>query len=58
MTRGPWKIGGELNIREAEPEPAKVKELELPHRFRTRAGILGFARCEDYQKDGRGVLLA
>ena len=49
MTKEPRRIGGELSFREAKPEPVRVMKLELPHRFRMRARIPGFAGFEDFQ---------
>ena len=34
MTKEASRIGDELSFREANPEPQRVIELELPHRFR------------------------
>ena len=42
-----WRIGDELSCREAKPEPERVMELELPHRFRMRARISGFTGFGD-----------
>ena len=58
MTEESRGIGDELSLREAKPEPARVRELELPHRFRMRAKISGFAGFGNYQKNERGMYLA
>ena len=39
-------------------KPARVMELELPHRFRVRVRISGFARFEDCQNNERVKFLA
>ena len=58
MTKGPWKTGDELSFLEAKPEPARVMVLVLPHRFRVRARIQGFAGFEAFQNNERGRFLA
>ena len=57
MTKESWRCN-ELSFRNAEPEPARVIGVKLPHRYRIRVRILGFARFEDWQNKERGVLLA
>ena len=54
MTKGSWSIGDELSFREAKPEPGRIMELELAHKFRMRAGISGFAGFE-VPSCGRGL---
>ena len=43
VTNGPWGIGGELSSREAKPKPARVMELELPHKTRVSASTSDLA---------------
>ena len=50
VTKRSWGIGDELSFRKANPEPERVMELELPHRYRMRAGISGIEGFEDYQE--------
>ena len=38
----------QVSFRRAKPEPARVMGLELPHRYRMRVRISGFARIEDF----------
>ena len=48
--------GDEPSFREAKAEPARFMELELPYRFRMRAGITGFAGFVGYQNSERGAV--
>ena len=50
MTKESWRAVDEPSFREAKPEPARVMELDLPHRLRMRARIPGFEGFEDRQK--------
>ena len=50
-------IRDDLSFREAKAEPARDKELELPHRFRMRARIPGFVVFEYCQNSERGIFL-
>ena len=58
MTKKPGRTEDELSVHEAKPEPARVMELELPHRFRMLTRISGFAGFEGCKNNGRGVFLA
>ena len=57
MRRRNWRIEDELSFREAQAEPARVVELELPHRFKIGVGISGFTKFEDGQNSERGIFL-
>ena len=54
---GPWRWN-ELSVRKAKPEPARVMGLELPHRYRIRVRISGFAGFGDCQNNERAEFLA
>ena len=58
MTKESWRTEDELSFREAKFKPARVMELKLPHGFRMRARISGFAGFEDSKNNERGISLA